>query len=129
MPTAKLTPALIKKVCRLIADGNYRSVAARAVRVTPEHFCRWLAIGRKAQDDSLHAQLYQEVLEAEQAAEIKMVKLVVGGARQDPKHAEWYLERKHPQRWGKDRLQIKELNKRVTELEKQLNAVPPPPDS
>ena len=48
----------------------------------------------------------RQVLEAEKAAEIRAVALVMKAAVNDPRHAEWWLERKHPDRWGrKDRLQ------------------------
>jgi hypothetical protein len=45
-------------------------------------------------------------LEAERAAEIRLVALVIKAAADDPRHAEWWLARKFPGRWA-DRSRVR----------------------
>ncbi len=96
----KLTPTLQKQICDLIRKGNYRQTAAAACGLHRATFMRWLARGRKAKA-GLFCDFRSAVLEAEQAAETAMVALVLKGAKKDSRHAEWWLERKLPKRWGR----------------------------
>jgi hypothetical protein len=72
--------------------GNFRETAARYAGVPPETLSRWLA---------RDGQFRQAVLEAEQAAEILAVAYIRKAGETDPKHFEWWLERKFPERWGR----------------------------
>lgn len=40
-------------------------------------------------------------MEAEKTAEIKAVERIIAAGARDPKHLEWWLERKFPDRWGR----------------------------
>lgn len=102
----KLTPEVAQAICAAVAAGNFRQVAARAAGVSPRTLGDWLAKG-KAQATGPYADFLRAVLRAEQDAEMAMVKRVVEAASQDAKHAEWFLERKFPDRWGrKDRREV-----------------------
>ncbi|MDP2659908.1 MAG: hypothetical protein Q8R28_04180, partial [Dehalococcoidia bacterium] len=95
----KCTPETQAKVVEAIVGGNYREVAAQWAGLGPETITRWMSRNREPYLSFRHA-----VLEAEQAAEIRAVALIMKGAAEDPKHAEWWLERKFHERWGrKDR--------------------------
>ena len=94
----KYTPEIAQKICDAIRGGNYREVAAAWAGVPERTFYDWL---KQRQGFS------QMVKEAEQAAEIRCVALVMKAAAEDPKHAQWWLERKCHERWGrKDRMQV-----------------------
>ncbi len=96
----KLTPTIQTRICKLIRDGNFRCVAARAAGVGVTTLTTWLARGKRRKTGPYRA-FRAALLEAEQEAEIKMVARVVKASAKDAKHAEWWLERKRPDRWGR----------------------------
>ena len=112
-----LTPSVREKIFTAIRAGNYREVAARWAGVPLRTFWRWCQQGRKAKS-GVYKEFWQALLEAELSAEINMVGLVMKAARDNAKHAEWWLRRKFPQRWGRDTAAIKDLDKRLRNLEK-----------
>ncbi len=98
----KCTPEAQTKIVQAIAGGNYREVAAQWAGVAPETLGRWLSRKREP-----YLSFRRAVLEAEQAAEIRAVALIMKAAAEDPKHAEWWLERKFHERWGRrDRTEL-----------------------
>jgi transposase len=99
---ATLTPEKQEKIFTAIRAGNYRDVAARWAGVPLRTFRRWCQRGRKAKS-GVFKEFWHALLEAEQSAEILMVGLVVRAAKINAKHAEWWLERKFPDRWGRER--------------------------
>lgn len=92
----KLTPELQTKIVAAIRQGNYREVAAQWAGIAPETFCRWMK-----RPERIYADFRQAVLEAEKAAEIQAVARIMRAAAEDPKYAQWWLERKFPQRWAR----------------------------
>lgn len=103
---SKLTPETQAKICAAIRGGNYRQVAAQWAGINRVQFSRWMKRGEK-ETSGIHRDFRNAVLEAERAAEIAAVALVMKAASEDPKHAQWWLERKCHTRWGrKDRTEI-----------------------
>jgi hypothetical protein len=92
----KLTGAIQAKVCEAIRGGNYRETAALWAGVPPETLSRWMK-----KPGAKFVAFRRAVLEAERAAEIRAVALVMKAAAEDPNHAKWWLERKFPERWGR----------------------------
>jgi len=129
----KLTPELQENICKYIAEGNYLSVACQAVGITPVTYSNWLD---KAQEEEKNGGgMYFSFLcavkraEAEQEATIvaRLVDAAMPGERKrvvrtddegkqtieiTETGGEWlsaatYLERRHPDRWGrKDRTRV-----------------------
>lgn len=120
-PTA-LTQELSDLICEAVRNGNYRDTAAEWVGITVRTLRSWVRRG-KQEPGSAYERFLHALLEAEGAAEIKMVELVCKAAVEDPKHAEWWLERKFPQRWGSQRAEVRALQRKIAELEKQLGGV------
>jgi hypothetical protein len=118
-----LTPEIQDLLCQAIRDGNYREVAAEWVGVSTRTLSRWMTDGKR-KPDTVYGRFRRAVLEAERCAEMKMVEAVMRAAASDPKHAQWWLERKFPERWAANRIELRELKGRVEELEK--NRVPAP---
>ena len=112
-----LTPELCGLICQAIRDGNYREVAAKWAGVPVRTYLRWCARGKKEESGPYH-DLWHAILEAEADAEIKMVDAVMKAAASDPRHAQWWLERKFPERWGPNSRDIRELKQRLDQLEK-----------
>lgn len=120
----KISQAVVDSIIAMIAAGNFRSHACKRVGIHLATLKRWLKMGREQAEqypDSLYVQLRDRLLVAETAVESALVKtIVVVGMTEDVKHAEWYLERKYPQRWGRYRGELKQLEKEVAELKKMI---------
>lgn len=107
------------RIVNALLEGNYREVACQMGPVPYRTFNQWLAKGKKSTDPKCpYSQFLQAVLDAERMAEMEMVELVRKAAKIDAKHAQWYLERKFPERWAANRIELRELKRRVEELEK-----------
>jgi len=93
-PTA-LTPRVQKLILSAIRAGNYQTVAARAVGVPPSTLSRWMHRNYEPY------RTFQQLMErAEAEAECALVKLITVAAQTDPKHAQWWLSHKTPERWA-----------------------------
>ena len=86
------TPERRAKILEAIRGGNYRETAARYAGIGTQTLGDWMA------KDPEFSGMVQA---AEEFAEIKAVALVMKAAETDAKHAQWWLERKHPHRWGR----------------------------
>ena len=109
----KLTPEIQDRICELIRWGNYREVAAGACDIPDRTFSRWCTRGRKA-TSGMYFIFWRAILKAERDAEIEAVRQV---RIEDKK---WWLERKFNTRWGANSRYIRELERRLVELEKRL---------
>lgn len=110
---SKLTPALEKEIVGYLEGGNFREVAAELAGVDKATMRRWVQRGRR-EPSGLWGSFARRVREAERRAEANMLRIVVLGAAEDPKHAEWFLERKFPERWGRKDSVKAELAGRVS---------------
>jgi hypothetical protein len=95
----KLTPEVQDKIIQALRGGNFRYIAARWAGIDISQFKRWMSRGK--QGEAMYRRFRAAVLEAEKSAELRAVALVMKAAQEDAKHAEWWLERKFPQRWGR----------------------------
>ena len=96
----KLTPEVEEKILQSIKSGNFRKTAALWAGVGYTTLRTWMREGR-LRPKSAQGNFRRRVLEAEKAAEMRAVALVMKAAAEDARHAEWWLERKFPQRWGR----------------------------
>lgn len=120
----KLTEGLIAAVIELIRQFNFREVAARSLGFTPRSFRRWMSLGRSA-PGGIYGRFRRAVLQAESEAEQSAVKLIIeAGKTVDPKHLEWWLERRFPHRWSKGRSELWALKKELAELRKMIQNEP-----
>ena len=127
------TPELREKICMVIRVGNFRDVASEWAGVKLRTFRRWCRLGRKATRGP-YRDFWHAVLEAEKSAEILCVKYVMDGAKRDPKHAEWWLERKYPERWARQysaelKAIVNEIKALRAEVEARKTVDPAPEDS
>jgi transposase len=101
-----LTDEVEERILRAIRAGNFRGTAAQWAGIGERTLRDWMKRGEE-DEESREGLFRLRLLEAEQSAEIRMVGLISKAAEKDPKHAQWWLERKHPDRWGrKDRLSL-----------------------
>jgi hypothetical protein len=93
---SKLTPEVRERILQAVRGGNFRDVAAQWAGIAPETLSRWLV-----RPESTYVAFRQALIEAEQQAEIRAVALILKAAETDPRNAQWWLERKFPERWGR----------------------------
>jgi len=94
----KFTEETRKKILWALRLGNYRKTAAEYAGISERTLGDWLLQGSE-QEDTDFADFRKEVLEAEQAAEVRALGVIQQAANRDWKAAAWYLERKFPQRY------------------------------
>ncbi|GAF75146.1 unnamed protein product [marine sediment metagenome] len=97
-----LTLEVQEQIVRVIQAGNYREVAAQHAGIGERTLVTWMAKG-KEEEEGIHYEFRRAVLKAEHDAEIAMVVRVRQAAAEDAKHAQWWLERKFRQRWGREK--------------------------
>jgi len=90
----------VAKLLQALRGGNFREVACEWAGIPERTFRAWMQEGEAGAPQS-SVDFCRQVIEAEKAAEIRNVAFVMKAAEEDPKHAEWWLERKHPERWGR----------------------------
>jgi hypothetical protein len=97
---SKLTSEVADRIISSIKSGNFRNTAARWAGIGERTMRDWMTRG-EAHPKSPFGSFRRRVMEAEKAAEMRCVAIVMKAAANDAKHAEWWLERKYPQRWGR----------------------------
>lgn len=104
----KLTPEVQARIEQALRGGNYREVAARFAGVSGGTLREWMKAGKRDSGKgrrSKHRDLYHAVRKAEADAEAMVVGRLMQAAAHDTKAMAFWLERKHPSRWGRtDRL-------------------------
>ena len=115
---SKLTPEVQEKVVSAIRAGNYANVSAEYAGISERTFYRWLQRGQEAKSGR-YRQFWLSVKKAESESEVRAVAIVQKHMDSNWQAAMTYLERKHPDRWGRrDRLRV-DINPRE-ELEDLL---------
>lgn len=97
---SSMTAEAVERLLQALRAGNFRNVAVEWAGVGERTFREWMAKGGE-QKAGKFRDFRRRVMEAEQAAEIRAVGLLMKAAENDAKHAAWWLERKFPERWGR----------------------------
>ena len=99
----KLTKELTEKICLAISAGNYAKVAAQLAGISEATYYAWLKEAEKEDCDPIFLEFSESVERAEAAAEVEAVALIRQSARAgNARDAQWLLERKHGERWGRN---------------------------
>lgn len=102
----KLTPQLQAEICHLIAAGNLYCVAAVANGIHRTTFFNWMNKGRNEDEPTVFRDFFDAVERASAEAECANVFIVRMAAEKDWRASAWWLERRHPLRWGRKRAEI-----------------------
>ena len=103
--TPKLTPEVQEAVCRNLAGGCYIETACAMAGICQSTFFNWKQRGENGEEPYL--QFLEAVTRAEVQAELRALAIIQKAGEEDPRHLEWWLERKFSDRWGrKDRQDI-----------------------
>lgn len=108
-----LTDGLIEEISGYIEDGNYINISVALSGVSKVAFYNWIKKGKAAAkqleldehanlslSQKLYIKLVDRVDEANATAEKKRVKTIIDAAKDDPKWAAWFLERRFGERWS-----------------------------
>ncbi len=95
---SRFTEETRKKILWALRLGNFRKIAARYAGISKRTLCDWIYKGAEAESGE-YAGFCNDVLEAEQAAEIRALGVIQQAANRDWKAAAWFLERKFPERY------------------------------
>lgn len=97
----KLTSDLTKQIAKLLTDGNYVETVCDYVGLSRSTFYEWLERGENAEDgtDIEFAEFSDTIKKAIASVEMETVKSVRKGPMNWQSKA-WWLERRHPDRWG-----------------------------
>lgn len=94
-----LTPEVQAKLVHALRAGNFRSISAEYAGVPQRTFFDWMRRGKETSDEPFRS-FRRAVIEAEKAAEVRTVLLIMKAAEKDPRHAEWWLSHRFPERWA-----------------------------
>ena len=94
----KFTAEVRKKVLWALRLGNYRKTAAEYAGISERTLCVWVARGEQGEAGE-YREFLDQVLEAEQTAEVRALGVIHQAATKDWKAAAWFLERKFPERY------------------------------
>lgn len=103
---SKLTPETKARLLEAIRRGNYYEVACSYAGISYSIFRKWLIQGEQ-DGEGPYFELLQDVKRAEHEAEMALVEQWRRAMPEDWKAIATFLERRHPDRWGKrDRLGV-----------------------
>lgn len=107
----KLTPEVHKLLVQMLQNGHFAETACAKAKISTTSFYAWLQRGERERKGP-----YRELLEATKSADadfeviaLQEIKLAAKGqGEQKPQWQAyaWILERRHPKKWGRKRLEI-----------------------
>jgi hypothetical protein len=90
----KYTRRRHERICELVAEGNSREASAALAGIAPATLTEWLRE---------YPGFSADIKKADGIAERDSVQTIRRASRRSWYAAAWWLERRHPTRWGKDR--------------------------
>ena len=101
--TLKLTEEVQDKICVAIRLGNDKKVAAALAGVSETTFYRWLEIAELPNAKKEYREFRESIERAEAEAEVTRIARITQAADNGTwQAASWWLERKFPERWGRN---------------------------
>lgn len=97
---SKLTPERQKKLVDAIRAGNYYETACTYAGIEYQTFRNWMVAGEQASRGK-YFDFFEAITRAESEAEARAVALWQKAMPEDWRAAQMFLERRHPDRWGK----------------------------
>lgn len=98
----KLTDSLIIQISALLIKGYPHSIVCQALGIDESTFSRWMKQGEQSHEEPFYT-FSQEVQRAQAEAAIMLHDMILKHAEVDPRSAQWLLERRYPQQYGKQR--------------------------
>jgi transposase len=121
---SKLTEDVQTKIIRAIQSGNWLETAASYAGVDASTVRRWMAKGEAEDSEEPYRSFCAAVKQARAEAEIRAVALIQKAAQDGTWQASaWYLERSHPDRWGRKRLEITGADSQPVRVEVDVDSL------
>lgn len=95
----KLTPALQEQLVNVLRTGVFIDAACHYVGIAPSTYYGWMDRGRKG--DEPYVEFLEAVEKARASATVRAITLVQKAAEDSWQAAAWYLERSHPDQYGR----------------------------
>ena len=77
---------------KLLEVGHTRAAVAKTMRIRPTKFYAWLKRGKHERPQNCYRQFYENVVQAEGAAQIILERVVIEAARERVSEAKWLLQ-------------------------------------
>jgi hypothetical protein len=109
-------------IIQYLCEGNYLGVALAAAGVTPQTFHYWER-RCKENDPSVPkavADFFDKVWRCQSIAEVASLRAVKEGEKNWSGNA-WFLERRFPKRWAKDKSETKPTDSNVDKLNQMID--------
>lgn len=100
IPAAKITAEITRCIVDALGAGHYREVACKLAGIDRRTLLNWLKRGQRERS-GVYRDLYLAVEQAEAKAEVFHLKNIETASAKNWFASAWFLERKHPERWGK----------------------------
>ena len=97
---SKLTPERQQKLVEAIAAGNYYETACTYAGIDYTTFRLWMIRGEQEKQGK-YSEFFEAITRAEAEAENTAVQIWQKAMADDWRAAQMFLERRHPDRWGK----------------------------
>ncbi len=99
---SKFNATVAEKLILLLKAGNAIPQACVVAGISARTYYNWLQLGeRPGKKHAAYRQFKDDVERARAECEAQLVAVVRTAAANDAKHAEWLLERRNPQEWGR----------------------------
>ena len=108
-PKTKLTPETTDRLIQAIRMGSTYELACRYAGITYQTFLNWkekAALGK----DKIAIELFEGIARAEGEAAIKWLAIIEKHATDNPAWAAWKLERRYPDMYGRNRVELTGAN-------------------
>lgn len=116
---SKLTPEVQAKLVEVIAGGGYYDVACQEAGIEYRTFRNWMVRGKK-EEGGEYFQFFHAIKKAEAEHETKCLKRWDAQMDTNWQAIATFLERRHPERWSKDRLELKKIVKELQDTRKEI---------
>ena len=97
---SKLTPERQARLVEAIASGHYYETACRLAGIHYANFRQWMIKG-EAEESGKYREFYEAITHAEAEAEDHAIQQWQQAMPTDWRAVQMFLERRHPDRWGK----------------------------
>lgn len=120
----KLTEDVQNKIVQAIQAGNWLETASAYAGVDASTVRRWMAKGEGEDAEEPYRAFCALIKQARAQAEIRAVALIQKAAQDGTWQASaWYLERSHPDRWGRKRLEITGADSQPVRVEVDVDSL------
>ncbi len=117
---SKLTPEVQHRLTEAIRAGNYYEAACGFAGIHYSTFRNWMIRGEKAKSGK-YKKFFEAVTRAELEAEVRMVAQWQKHMPEDYRAIRDFLERRHPERWGRQyRVDMKQELKGQVEIKNDI---------